>query len=112
MNTTQATLATRIKVGLFSLVGLLAVGGITVYVNHRPFWWRPCQLVQISVEDASGLKMKSPIKSLGIEIGYLHSVELAETHVLLGICITAPVEVLPTTKAYLRSDGFLGDKYV
>jgi phospholipid/cholesterol/gamma-HCH transport system substrate-binding protein len=112
MNPTHATKTTQFKVGAFTLLGLLMIGIISVYVNDRPFWWRPCQLVKISVEDATGLKTKSPIRSLGLEIGFLNSVDLTETHVSLGICITAPVEVLPATRAYIRGEGFLGDKFV
>src|SRR3954462_13235031 len=112
MNPNQASTSTRIKVGLFTLIGLLLIGATTVYVNEKPFFWRPCQLVRINVEDATGLKTKSPIRSLGIEIGYLKSVSLSETHVTLGICITAPVEVLPSTRAFIRGEGFLGDKFV
>jgi phospholipid/cholesterol/gamma-HCH transport system substrate-binding protein len=112
MNPNQATKTTQFKVGAFTLLGLLMIGIISVYVNDRPFWWRPCQLVKISVEDATGLKTKSPIRSLGLEIGFLNSVDLTETHVSLGICITAPVEVLPSTRAYIRGEGFLGDKFV
>ncbi|MEO5971164.1 MAG: MlaD family protein, partial [Bdellovibrionia bacterium] len=104
--------STKFKVGIFTVLGLLAILGISVFVNNRPFWWRPCQLVKINVEDATGLKTKSPIRSLGIEIGYLNSVALAETHVTLGICLTAPVEVLSSTRAYIRGEGFLGDKFV
>jgi phospholipid/cholesterol/gamma-HCH transport system substrate-binding protein len=112
MNPSHSTLATRIKVGVFTLLSLLLIGGITVFVNDKPYWWKPCQMVKINVEDATGLKPKSPIRSLGLEIGYLVSVELTETHVTLGICITAPVDVLPTTRAYIRGEGFLGDKFV
>lgn len=112
MNTTQSSFATRFKVGIFTLAAFILIVVVTLAINDKPYWWRPCQLVQISVEDATGLKTKSSIRSLGIEIGYLKSVNLSETHVILGICITAPVEVLPTTKAYLRSEGFLGDKFV
>jgi phospholipid/cholesterol/gamma-HCH transport system substrate-binding protein len=112
MNATQSSLNTRIKVGGFTLLGLIAIVIYTVLANNRPFWWRSCQLVKINVEDATGLKTKAPIRSLGIEIGYLKSVMLSETHVSLGICITAPVEVLPTTRAYIRGEGFLGDKFV
>jgi phospholipid/cholesterol/gamma-HCH transport system substrate-binding protein len=113
MNTKQSsTQMTRLKVGIFSVMGLIMVGAISVIINHRPFWWRACQLVQINIEDATGLKTKSPIRSLGIEIGYLKTVALSETHVSLGICITAPVEVLPSTRAYIRGEGFLGDKFV
>ena len=112
MNPSQASDATRFRVGIFTILGLVMVGAITVFVNDKPFWWRPCQLVHISVADATGLKTKSPIRSLGLQIGYLKSVELSETFVRLGICITAPVEVLPTTRAYIRGEGFLGDKFV
>lgn len=112
MNTTQASAATQFRVGVFTILGLALIGALTVFVNDRPYWWRSCQLVHISVDDATGLKSKSPIRSLGLQIGYLRSVELSETHVRLGICITAPVEVLSSTRAYIRGEGFLGDKFV
>ncbi len=112
MNSLDASITTRIKVGLFTIIGLLLIGVVTVLVNDKPYWWRSCQLVKISVEDATGLKMKSAVRSMGIEIGYLKSVDLSETHVDLGICITAPVEVLPSTRAFIRGEGFLGDKFV
>jgi phospholipid/cholesterol/gamma-HCH transport system substrate-binding protein len=112
MNSLDASIGTRIKVGLFTVLGLLLIGAVTVLVNDKPYWWRGCQLVKISVEDATGLKMKSAVRSMGIEIGYLKSVDLSETHVDLGICITAPVEVLPSTRAFIRGEGFLGDKFV
>lgn len=112
MNTNEATLSTRVKVGLFTLLGLFMIGAITVYVNDKPFWWRKCQLVRINIEDATGLKSKSPVRSLGLEIGYLKTVDLYESHVSLGICVTAPVEILPSTRAFIRAEGFLGDKFV
>jgi hypothetical protein len=112
MNTSESSTSTRLKVGIYTLVGLALIGAVTVFVNDRPYWWRSCQLVHINVEDATGLKTKSPIRSLGLQIGYLQSVELSETHVRLAICITAPVEVLPATRAYIRGEGFLGDKFV
>lgn len=112
MNPTEASKATTLRVGLFTLLGLGLIGAFTVFVNNRPFWWRNCQPVFINVEDATGLKTKSSIRSLGLEIGYLQSVELTESRVRLGVCITAPVSVLPTTRAYLRGEGFLGDKFV
>lgn len=112
MNPSQATSSQKFKVGLFTIVGIVLTLGVSVYVNDKPFWWRPCDLVFINVEDATGLKVKSQVRSLGIQVGYLKSVELFETYVRLGICVTAPVEVLSSTRAYLRGEGFLGDKFV
>lgn len=112
MNPSEAPLSTRVKVGIFTVLGLLLIGAVTVFVNDKPQWWKPCQLVHINVEDATGLKAKSAVRSLGLEIGFIRSVVLSETHVELGICITEAVEVLPSTRAYVRSEGFLGDKFV
>ncbi len=102
----------RFKVGVFTVLGLAFIGALTVFVNDKPFWWRPCQFVQINIDDATGLKTKSPVRSLGLQVGYLKSVRLFETYVELGICITAPVDVLSSTRAFIRSEGFLGDKFV
>lgn len=112
MDPRKAPRSVQFKVGIFSVLALLLVGAATVMVNDKPNWWRPCQLVFINVEDATGLKTKSPIRSLGLQIGYLRSVQLKDNKVRLGICITADVEVIPTTRAYIRGEGFLGDKFV
>ena len=112
MNPSEANKATTVRVGLFTLFGLALIGAFTVFVNDKPYWWRKCEPVYISVEDATGLKQKSAILSLGLQVGYLNSVELTETRVKIGVCITAPIEILPDTRAYIRGEGFLGDKFV
>jgi phospholipid/cholesterol/gamma-HCH transport system substrate-binding protein len=111
-NTNKAELALRFRVGLFTIMGIALLGAITIFVNNKPFWWRPCEKVQISVKDATGLKPKSEVRSLGLQIGYLESVELFEMHVKLAICVTAPVDILPATRAFIRGEGILGDKFV
>ncbi len=112
MENSKSNTAAFFRVGVFTLIGLALIGAMTVFVNDKPYWWRACQLVHVKVSDASGLKSKSPVKSLGLEIGYLKTVELSETYVRVGVCITAPVEILPTTRAYIQGDGFLGDKFL
>jgi len=111
-NPNEASTSTKLKVGIFVVFGLVFIGILTVYINNRPFWWRPCEAVQVTVEDATGLKTKSPVKSLGLEIGYISEIGLVSEGVKLKICITAPVEVQPDTKAYVRSEGFLGDRFL
>jgi phospholipid/cholesterol/gamma-HCH transport system substrate-binding protein len=112
MNANDVTKVIRFKVGSFTILGLLLIGVMTVFVNDRPYWWRGCNPIFITVEDATGLKTKSPVKSLGLQVGYLRSVQLVESKVKLGICVTAPIEITPETRAYIRGEGFLGDKVV
>ena len=111
-NSNEATPITKMRVGLFTAGGLLLLGVLTVYVNNRPFWWRPCNLAQVTVEDATGLKPKSPVKSLGLEIGYIYDIGLVASGVRIKLCITAPIEIQSETRAYVRSEGFLGDRFL
>jgi ABC-type transporter Mla subunit MlaD len=106
------TNALKYKVGLFSFLGILLIFAVTYFVNDKPFWWRPCNMVWVNIDDATGLKYKSSVLSLGLQVGYLKNVELHGAYVRLGVCITAPVEVLPETKASIKSVGILGDKFV
>lgn len=112
MSNESASISTRFRVGLFTLITLAIIGVFTIFVNDKPFWWRECNQVHINVADATGLRMKSPVRSLGLQIGYLTSVTLQGESVRLGICITAPVEITPQTRAYIKGEGFLGDKFV
>lgn len=111
-NANAASKKTILKTGIFSAFALMFMGLLTVYVNNRPFWWRSCEPVQITVEDATGLKVKSPVKSLGLEIGYISDIGLVASGVKIRICVTAPVEVQADTKAYVRAEGFLGDRFL
>jgi len=111
-NANEASRATKLKTGIFTVAALLFLGSLTVYINNRPFWWRTCEPVNVTVEDATGLKMKSPVKSLGLDIGYISDIGLVKSGVSLRVCVTAPVAITAETKAYVRSEGFLGDKFL
>ncbi len=111
-NANEASRVTKFKTGIFTAAGILFLGGLTVYINNKPFWWRPCEPVQVTIEDATGLKMKSPVKSLGLDIGYISDIGLVPAGVNLRICVTAPVAMTSETKAYVRSEGFLGDRFL
>lgn len=101
-----------LRIGIFTLVGVLFIVGFSVYVNDHPYWYRSCNEVKIHVDDATGLRMKSPVKTLGLEIGYISNVGLDGDKVLIKVCVTGPVKLSPDTRAYIRSAGFLGDKFL
>lgn len=111
-NPNEASSKVKWRVGLFTLGGILFVGILSIYINNRPFWWRSCDLIQVTIEDATGLKKKAPVKSLGLDIGYISDIGLVKDGVRVNLCITAPVETTPETKAYVRGEGFLGDKFL
>lgn len=101
-----------LRIGIFTAVGLFAIVAFSVYVNDHPYWYRSCNEVKIHVDDATGLRRKSPVKTLGLEIGYINSVDLDGDRVMIRVCVTGPVRLNPETRAYVRSSGFLGDKFL
>jgi phospholipid/cholesterol/gamma-HCH transport system substrate-binding protein len=112
INPNEASNKIKWRVGLFTLGGILFMGILSIYINNRPYWWKPCDLIQVTIEDATGLKKKAPVKTLGMDIGYIADIGLVPGGVKVNLCITAPVETTPETKAYVRGEGFLGDKFL
>ncbi|RYZ93702.1 MAG: MCE family protein [Proteobacteria bacterium] len=102
----------NLRIGIFTAVGIVLVVGFSVYVNDHPFWYRPCNEVKIHVDDATGLRRKSPVKTLGLDIGYINEVNLDGDRVMVHVCVTGRVKLSPDTRAYIRSSGFLGDKFL
>jgi phospholipid/cholesterol/gamma-HCH transport system substrate-binding protein len=111
-NPNEASSRIKWRVGMFTMGAILFIGILSIYINNRPYWWRPCDLIQVTIQDATGLKKKSPVKSLGMDIGFISDIGLVSEGVKVNLCITAPVETTPDTKAYVRGEGFLGDKFL
>lgn len=101
-----------IRIGIFTSIGVALIVGFSVWVNDHPYWYRPCNEVKIHVDDATGLRRKSPVKTLGLDIGYINDVKLDEEKVMVKVCVTGPVKLIPETRAFIRSNGFLGDKFL
>lgn len=102
----------NIRIGIFTAIGIFLIIGFSIYVNDRPFWYRPCNEVKIHVDDATGLRRKSPVKTLGLDIGYINEVALDGERVMVKVCVTGPVRLNADTRAFIRSAGFLGDKFL
>lgn len=102
----------NLRIGIFAAMGVAMIVGFSVYVNDHPYWYRPCNEVKIHVDDATGLRRKSPVKTLGLDIGYINSVTLDGERVLITVCVTGPVKLNADTRAFIRSAGFLGDKFL
>lgn len=102
----------NIRIGIFTAIGVALIVGFSVYVNDHPYWYRPCNEVKIHVDDATGLRRKSPVKTLGLDIGYINHVDLDGERVMVKVCVTGPVKLNADTRAFIRSSGFLGDKFL
>jgi phospholipid/cholesterol/gamma-HCH transport system substrate-binding protein len=102
----------NLRIGIFTAACVAMIIAFSVFVNDQPYWYRACNEVKIHVDDATGLRRKSPVKTLGLEIGYINEVDLDGDRVLVKVCVTGPVKLNADTRAFIRSAGFLGDKFL
>lgn len=101
------------KVGLFALAALVVVGFITLKVGSRSLTLGGGYEVTITLDNAVGVRHKTPVEIAGIKIGKVKDIELLESkRASVTLQIDDGVELPPDTKAVLRAKGFLGETLI
>lgn len=101
------------KVGLFVLAALVVVGFITLKVGSRSFTLGGGYEVTLTLDNAVGVRHKTPVEIAGIKVGKVKGIKLLESkRANVTLQIDDGVELPPDTKAVLRAKGFLGETLI
>lgn len=101
------------KVGLFALAALFVIGFITLKVGSRSFTLGGGYKVTLTLDNAVGVRHKTPVEIAGIKVGKVKSIKLLESKKAnVTLQIDDGVELPPDTKAVLRAKGFLGETLI
>lgn len=106
----------QIKVGIFIFIGIV-VGGILIFLvgNERHMFERQAQL-SASFRDVAGLKVGSPVRMGGVDIGHVESIEIGANprdtmiHVHFSMVASQLPRVRQDSVVHIVSKGLLGDK--
>lgn len=109
-------LGRNIKVGIFVLIGL-AVMGVLVFLigDERHMFERQARLHAI-FHDVAGLKVGSPVRMGGVDVGHVETITFGETRTDRNIHVhfTMVASLLPRVRAdsvvTIVGKGLLGDK--
>jgi phospholipid/cholesterol/gamma-HCH transport system substrate-binding protein len=107
-----------LKVGIFTLAGLILVGVATFMIGDTEHLWNRSVEYTAAFDDVAGLKPGSPVSMGGVDIGRVDSVahspdvKDARIYVKLQVARSESVRVLTDTKAQILGKGLLGDKMV
>jgi len=105
------SLGTETKVGIFVVVGIIALTYFTVRVGRiavREAGYR----VYAQVESAAGLDKNSPVRIAGVEVGKVESIALDGTKAKITLQLPLNVKIPAGSKVYVKSAGLLGEKYI
>ena len=100
------------SVGLIMLMGIGALAYLTVNFGEVDLFGADRYPVHAEFSSVAGLKPNTAVELSGIQIGRVHSIELADYRARVTLMIDRDVDLPEDTIATIRTRGLLGDNYV
>ena len=104
----------EVVVGVFMILGILAVGYLTVKLGKMELLGGDNYAVRARFQNVTGLKTGASVEIAGVPIGRVAGIEVdpATFAVLVTMRIRKGVVLTDDTIASIKTQGLIGDKYV
>ena len=101
-------------VGIFVIMGLLAVIYMSVKLGNVQLFSDKYYVVKANFSDISGLKVNAPVQMFGVEIGFVGDIVLDQENGVASVSmmLLKKVELTDDAIAAVKTNGLIGDKYV
>lgn len=102
----------HLGVGVFMLLGLLALGYLSVKLGRVSFLGGGGYMVTVDFPSVGGLKEGSTVEIAGVEIGRVESIGLADYQARVHLRVQTGVDLQEDSIASIKTKGLIGEKYV
>jgi phospholipid/cholesterol/gamma-HCH transport system substrate-binding protein len=103
----------ELAVGFFVLIGILALGYISIKLGKLEVIGGGGYTVYAEFEKAGGLKSGSIVEIAGVEVGKVKSIKLNNDYqALVEFTIYKNVKIQDDATASIKTKGLIGEKYV
>lgn len=101
-------------VGIFVLVGLLAVTYMSIKLGKVQLFTNKYHVIRADFTDISGLKVNAPVQMFGVKIGFVDGISLDQNKGVASVEMMIEKEVKLTDDAIVsvKTNGLIGDKYL
>lgn len=103
---------TEMWVGIFVVIGIILLVLMTVKIEKFQVGRRIGYPLHIYFDSAAGLEQNSQVRVAGIRIGDVEKVALENGKAKVTFRLPPHVILYRDAKAHLKSEGFLGEKYI
>jgi phospholipid/cholesterol/gamma-HCH transport system substrate-binding protein len=101
-----------VAVGVFMLIGLLALGWLSVRLGRVELLGNPGYSVIADFPSVGGLKSGSSVEIAGVEIGRVDGITLHEFQARVVMTIKHHVKLQEDAIASIKTRGLIGEKYI
>jgi phospholipid/cholesterol/gamma-HCH transport system substrate-binding protein len=102
----------NVAVGLFLVVGLLALGYLSIKLGRVSVLGASGYPVIVEFPSVGGLKAGSTVEIAGVEIGRVESIGLADYQARVILRVNRDVKLQEDSIASIKTKGLIGEKYV
>lgn len=108
----MSQLGTEFKVGLFTLLGVAAIAFAVFVLSPDLFEGDPQKTYKTVLKDASGILPKTHVKTNGVIVGKVKSIELLSNATEVIFEVGENVIIPKGSEIQVQTVGFLGDKFI
>ena len=102
----------HVAVGLFLVLGILALGYLSIKLGRVSLFGSAGYLVSVDFPSVGGLKAGSAVEIAGVEIGRVESIGLADYQARAMLRIQRDVKLQEDSIASIKTKGLIGEKFV
>jgi len=104
--------ALDLGVGIFVLIGILALGWLSVKLGRVEFLGGQGYQVTADFPSVGGLKAGSAVEIAGVEVGRVEAITLTDYQARVLMRIRSDVKLQEDSIASIKTKGLIGEKYV
>jgi len=111
----KATTSQKIKIGLFTLVGLLVLGFIVFFIGNKRNLFSSTYSIYGTFKNVGGLNIGNNVRFAGINVGVVSNISIVtDSSVRVDLTLNNSVKkfIKKDSKMSIGSDGLVGDKLV
>lgn len=107
-----ASRTTQFVVGLFGLLGILALAFLSFRLGRIEIFEPPGYTIYGNFDTVAGLKVGDVVNVAGVKVGRVSSIHLDHFRARVGMHLQQGVEVDNEAIASIKTSGIIGDKYI
>ena len=104
--------SSEIWVGIFVVIGIVLLAAMTLKVEKFQFGKEKGYLLNVYFDSATGLDRNSPVRIAGVRVGNVERMDLEQGKARVTFRLPFNILLYKDAKAYVKTEGFLGEKYV
>jgi phospholipid/cholesterol/gamma-HCH transport system substrate-binding protein len=105
-------ISSEMLVGILVLIGIILLFYMSFRIGKFGTFGQQGYEITVSLDNANGLDPRSPVHIAGVEVGRIKTIKLDGYKALVTLLVKKGIQIPVDSKAAVKTQGTLGDKYI